>query len=134
MRRILVVDDEPSIREVLCTFFQDQGFEAESASDGRMALDQIPVFRPDVVFLDVAMPGINGLKTLERIREIDAGCCVIMMSGHANHHAALKALDQGARDFIQKPFDFKYLRTMLVTLMATLAPAAGRSGQGGAPE
>jgi DNA-binding NtrC family response regulator len=79
----------------------------------------LPGFNPHIVLLDVAMPGINGLKTLEKIRALAPHCCVIMMSGHASHQSALKAMDQGALEFLQKPFDFDYLERMLLTTVAT---------------
>lgn len=119
MTRILIVDDEPSVREILFTFLGQQGFEPAAVEDGQKALDMIPTFNPHIVLLDVAMPGINGLKTLEKIRVLAPHCCVIMMSGHASHQSALKAMDQGALEFIQKPFDFDYLEQMLLTTVAT---------------
>jgi len=117
--RILIVDDEPSVREILFTFLGQQGFEPAVAEDGQKALDMIPSFNPHIVLLDVAMPGINGLKTLEKIRAAAPDCCVIMMSGHASHQSALQAMDEGALEFIQKPFDFDYLERMLLTTVAT---------------
>lgn len=131
MTRVLIVDDEPSVREILATFAGQHGYEAAVAEDGQTALDLVPVFRPHIVLLDVAMPGINGLKTLERLLEIAPECCVIMMSGHANHQSALKALENGAIDFIQKPFDFGYLERMLLTTAATRVPRAERAGETG---
>ena len=119
MTRILIVDDEPSVREILFTFLGQQGFEPAVAEDGQKALDMIPSFNPHIVLLDVAMPGINGLRTLEKIRAAAPDCCVIMMSGHASHQSALQAMDGGALEFIQKPFDFDYLERMLLTTVAT---------------
>ncbi len=130
MARVLIVDDEPSVREILSTFIGQHGYETAVAEDGQKALEMIPEFRPHIVLLDVAMPGINGLKTLERIAEIAPECCVIMMSGHANHQSALKALDHGAIDFIQKPFDFSYLERMLLTTTATRIARAERAREG----
>ena len=119
MTRILIVDDEPSVREILFTFLGQQGFEPAVAEDGQKALDMIPSFNPHIVLLDVAMPGINGLKTLEKIRAAAPDCCVIMMSGQESHQSALQAMDEGALEFIQKPFDFDYLERMLLTTVAT---------------
>ena len=120
MARVLIVDDEPAVREVLITFLEDHGYEPSSAENGQKALEMLPDVRPHIVLLDVAMPGINGLKALDLIRQAAPGCVVIMMSGHASHHTALKALDQGAHDFIQKPFDFDYLGKMLLARVVTL--------------
>jgi len=118
--RILIVDDEPGVREVLIAFLEEHGYEPTSVENGTRALEVLPTVNPQVMLLDVAMPGIDGLKTLERVREISPDCVVIMMSGHASHQAALTALDQGAHDFIQKPFDFEYLEKMLLTKIVTL--------------
>ena len=76
-----------------------------------------------MILLDVAMPGMNGIETLKKLREQAPGSAVIMISGHADHEMALQALELGAYDFIQKPLDFKYLERTLITKIVTLDPA-----------
>ena len=120
MTQILIVDDEPCVRDVLIRFLETHGFRAAAAEDGIKAVELLPSVKPQVVLLDVAMPGLDGIQTLQKIREAMPHCAVIMMSGHADHETALKALDLGAYDFIQKPFDFKYLEQTLITKITTL--------------
>ncbi len=123
MTQILVVDDETAVREVLIEFLEDHGFTAEGAANGPTALSLLPQLRPQVVLLDIAMPGMNGLETLKRIRKQSHAPAVIMISGHADHDMALQALDLGAYDFIQKPLDFQYLERTLIAKIVTLDPA-----------
>ncbi len=126
MTQILVVDDEAAIREVLIEFLADHGFTAQGAEDGPTALALAKQLRPQVVLLDVAMPGMNGLETLQKLQEQSTGVAVIMISGHADHQMALRALDLGAYDFIQKPLDFRYLERTLITKIVTLDPDQGQ--------
>ncbi len=137
MTQILVVDDEVAIREVLIEFLADHGFTAQGAEDGPKALALVSQVKPQVILLDVAMPGMNGIETLKRLRQQAPGSAVIMISGHADHEMALQALDLGAYDFIQKPLDFKYLERTLITKIVTLDPAGShetpKEGRDGAP-
>jgi two-component system, NtrC family, nitrogen regulation response regulator NtrX len=122
MTQILVVDDEAAIREVLIEFLSDHGYAVQGAADGREALRMAKSLRPQVVLLDIAMPGMNGIETLKRLRQEDGHAAVIMISGHADHDQALQALDLGAFDFIQKPLDFRYLERTLLAKIVTLEP------------
>ncbi len=131
MTQILVVDDEAAIREVLIEFLADHGFTAQGAEDGPTALALAKQLRPQVVLLDVAMPGMNGLETLQKLQEQSTGVAVIMISGHADHQMALRALDLGAYDFIQKPLDFRYLERTLITKIVTLDPDQGQESSAG---
>ncbi len=123
MRKVLVVDDEAPIREVLIEFLTDHGYEAHGAANGKQALSLIESLRPQVVLLDVSMPGISGLEVLESLRGRAPAPAVIMISGHADQDIALKALELGAYDFIQKPLDFRYLERTLLAKIVTLEPA-----------
>ena len=122
MTRILVVDDETAIREVLIEFLSSHGYAAQGAENGREALQLARTFNPQVVLLDIAMPGMNGIETLKRMRQEAPQAAVIMISGHADHDQALLALDLGAYDFIQKPLDFRYLERTLLAKIVTLDP------------
>lgn len=123
MRKVLVVDDEAPIREVLIEFLTDHGYEAHGAANGKQALSLIESLHPQVVLLDVSMPGISGLEVLESLRGRAPAPAVIMISGHADQDIALKALELGAYDFIQKPLDFRYLERTLLAKIVTLEPA-----------
>lgn len=118
-RHILIVDDEQSIRHSLAGVFLDEGFEVSEAADGESALSSIKEKRPDVVLLDIWMPGLDGLETLSRLRQIDEGLPVIMISGHATIATAVKATQMGARDFIEKPLD---LEATLLAVTKALEP------------
>jgi len=131
MTQILVVDDEIAIREVLIEFLSEHGYAATGAEDGREALQMIKTMRPQVILLDIAMPGMNGIETLKKLKEALPSAAVIMISGHADHDMALQALDLGAYDFIQKPLDFRYLERTLLAKIVTLEPEPSESARGG---
>ncbi|HWR89074.1 MAG TPA: sigma-54 dependent transcriptional regulator, partial [Dissulfurispiraceae bacterium] len=99
----LVVDDEEGIRESISGILEDEGYAVVTASSGEEALSLARENVPDVVFLDVWLPEIDGIETLSRLREIDENMPVIMISGHANIELALKATKLGAYDFLEKP-------------------------------
>jgi len=117
MARLLVVDDESGIRSALAQVFEYEGHEVEEAEDGLRGIELAKEFRPDVIFLDVKMPGLDGLDVLEKIREDDASSLVIMISGHGTIDTAVEATRKGAYDFLQKPLDTDRL---LVTLRRAL--------------
>ncbi len=103
--RILVVDDEPAIRQSLCGVLDDEGFHAEAVGSGEECLERIAQGPHDLVFLDIWLPGIDGLETLARIQEVAAGerPAVVMISGHGNIETAVRATKLGAFDFLEKP-------------------------------
>lgn len=104
-RKILIVDDEPSIRETLSQVLRDEGYQVYLAESGQDALQQVVEVSPGLIFLDMWMPGWDGLETLEKIRSVDKGVNVVMISGHASISNALDAQRKGALDFIEKPLD-----------------------------
>ena len=117
MARILVVDDEKGIRAALVQLFEYEGHEVSAAEDGREAIELAGAARPDVTFLDVKMPGMDGLDVLARLRERDPGAIVVMISGHGTIDTAVEATRKGAYDFLEKPLDTDRL---LVTLRRAL--------------
>ena len=117
MARILVVDDEGSIRDALVQLFEYEDHEVAAAEDGPDALDLVADFRPDVIFLDVKMPGMDGLEVLSRLRTDLPTAPVVMISGHGTIHTAVEATRKGAYDFLEKPLDSDRL---LVTLRRAL--------------
>ena len=100
---ILIVDDEENIRSSLEGILKDEGYTISQASDGDEALALLDRVVPDVVLLDVWLPGLNGIQALQAVRKQQADLEVIMMSGHANIETAVKATKLGAFDFIEKP-------------------------------
>jgi two-component system nitrogen regulation response regulator NtrX len=117
MARLLVVDDERGIRTALVQVFEYEGHEVRAAEDGLGGIEAAKDFRPDAIFLDVKMPGLDGLDVLERLREDDPSILVIMISGHGTIDTAVEATRRGAYDFLQKPLDTDRL---LVTLRRAL--------------
>jgi len=104
---ILIVDDEPSIVQSLSGLLTDEGFEVATAGNGYEALQQVEANVPDLVLLDIWMPGIDGLETLKEIKKSNAGIHVIMITGHGTIETAVQATKLGAFDFIEKPLNFE---------------------------
>ncbi len=105
MKTILVVDDERSIQESLMMILEYEKFTVECASSGAEALEKIQSNGYAVVLLDVKMPGMDGLETLEKIRQFNPDLPVVMISGHGTIETAVDATKRGAFDFLQKPLD-----------------------------
>lgn len=102
--RILVVDDEPQIRRVMRTTLTGAAYEVEDAKTGEEALEKLREFRPDLVLLDINMPGMGGLAACRAIRNDDQNVAVVMLTIHNSEAAKVEALDAGADDFVTKPF------------------------------
>lgn len=100
---ILVVDDEEGIRETLSEILQDEGCQVITASTGEEALDIFKKELPDLVLLDIWLPGMDGIDTLREIKNIKRDVPVIMISGHGTIEIAVKATKMGAFDFLEKP-------------------------------
>jgi UDP-3-O-acyl N-acetylglucosamine deacetylase len=100
---ILIVDDEASILRALKGILADEGFDVIHAQDGEAALQLLQEQPVDLVLLDIWMPGMDGIQSLQRIRALQTGVCVIVMSGHGNIETAVKATRLGAFDYLEKP-------------------------------
>ena len=107
MKSILIVDDEKSIRESLTGILQDEGFMPYSVESGEAAIEKIIEEKPDLILLDIWMPGMDGMETLTRVRDIHPEQLVVMMSGHGTIETAVKATKLGAYDFIEKPLSIE---------------------------
>jgi two-component system KDP operon response regulator KdpE len=106
--RILVVDDEPQIRRIMRAELTGAGYEVEDAKTGEEALDKVRTFRPDLMLLDINMPGMGGLAACRSIRA-DTNIAIIMLTVHNTEAAKIEALDAGADDFVTKPFSMPEL-------------------------
>ncbi|HUT35576.1 MAG TPA: sigma-54 dependent transcriptional regulator [Planctomycetota bacterium] len=102
-KQILVVDDEPAVCEMLRGFFETKGYGARTAAGGEEALKLIGQARPHAVLLDLCMPGLDGLDTLARIKELNRRIPVVLMTGQGTVGAAVAAMKLGAEDFVAKP-------------------------------
>ena len=117
MARLLVVDDEKGIRDALRQLFEYEGHDVTVAEDGMEAIELAVDEPPDITFLDVKMPGMDGIDVLARLRERNPDALVIMISGHGTIDTAVEATREGAYDFLEKPLD---TARMLVTLRRAL--------------
>jgi len=111
--QIMVVDDEQAIRESLQGLFEDEGYLVSCAASGEEAVARFRKQPADLVLLDIWMPGIDGLETMNRIFQMDKNVPIIMMSGHATIDTAVKATRQGAFDFVEKPLSSDRLLILL---------------------
>lgn len=114
-KRVLVVDDEPEIRETLAEYLEAKGFEALHAASGAEALRRLPEFRPHLVLLDITMPGLSGVETLRHIKTLSRDTPVVMVSAIEDVETARQTLAIGAADYVPKPVNFPYLDTVLET-------------------
>jgi DNA-binding NtrC family response regulator len=103
--KMLIVDDELSVRDSLGKWFREEGYDVASAESASEALTQLAAQRPDVALLDIKMRGTDGIELQRRIHEIDPEIIVIMMTGYASVETAVAALKNGAYDYVTKPLD-----------------------------
>ncbi|CCO23163.1 sigma-54-dependent transcriptional regulator [Maridesulfovibrio hydrothermalis] len=106
-KSILIVDDEGGIRYSLRGILEDEGFEVSEAETGELALSHLADEKPDLVFLDIWLPGMDGLEVLDRIKKEWDWLPVVMISGHGNIETAVSAIKKGAFDFIEKPLSLE---------------------------
>jgi DNA-binding response OmpR family regulator len=103
--RVLLVDDEESFLEVLAERMRSRGLDVTCATSGEQALQEADSSRFDAVVLDLAMPGLDGIETLRRLREAQPEIQVMILSGRATVHTAVEAIRLGAIDIFEKPTD-----------------------------
>ncbi len=115
--KLLLVDDEDDFRLATATALGRRGFTVTDVADGADALTAINFERPDVVILDLKMPGMGGIETLQEIREIDATLPVIILTGHGDFDAAMAGIKLDIVDFLQKPIDMEQLAKRIRTLL-----------------
>ena len=110
---VLVIDDDPGIRDFLQTLAMRQGYGVHTAVDGETALANLDRVRPDIITLDAVLPGMDGLETLRLIRKSQPEVPVIMLSGHGQARTIVEAMRLGASDFLRKPFEPEELELSL---------------------
>ena len=111
--RILVVDDEPNARKALSEILTDEGFEVETAADGFKALRHLEGFDPEVVLTDLKMPGLDGVALLAKVRQHDADVAVVLMTAFGAVDTAVRAMREGATDYLTKPLNADELLVVL---------------------
>lgn len=108
--KILVIDDDDAMRESCCMVFDKDGYEAIGAEDGFKGLELVTDKKPDLVLVDLKMPGISGMEVLERLRDMDSDIVSIVITGYATIDSAIEAMKKGAYDYLPKPFSPDELR------------------------
>jgi DNA-binding NtrC family response regulator len=117
---ILFIDDEECIRQVAARMLEKDDFHVTTLDSGEHALEELAKNKPVLVFLDIKMPGKQGLDVLKEIKAAAPNTPVVMVSGHMNSDYAVQASKAGACDYILKPVDWRYLRNV-ANMYATLA-------------
>ncbi|MGE0591466.1 MAG: sigma-54-dependent transcriptional regulator [Vicinamibacterales bacterium] len=112
MASILIVDDEPGVRRALGGVLRDEGYDVEAVDSGEACLERLTTRPYDLVVLDIWLPGLDGLATLERMRQRQLDVQVVVISGHGNIESAVRAIKMGAFDFVEKPLSLE--KTVLV--------------------
>ncbi len=116
--RILVVDDEDEVRQLVAEFLEAKGYSVITAATGLEALTAVKHYQPDLVLMDIMMPKMNGLETIQRIRQIDRRVGIIMLTAVEDESIAREAMKRDAYDYITKPLDFGYLELAIITKLA----------------
>ena len=111
--KVLIIDDERSIRNTLKDILEFEGHNVELAQDGKEGFEKASQGSYDVVFCDIKMPGMDGVEVLEKLVESGVDTSIVMISGHGTIDTAVECIKKGAFDFIQKPLD---LNRILITL------------------
>jgi len=109
-KTILVVDDERILRDLLKRILTREGYRVITANDGETAIQRAKDEHPDLIVMDLRMPGIDGVEVLKRLKEMDPSLEFIMMTAYGSKELARRAMKLGARDFISKPFDVNELK------------------------
>jgi DNA-binding response OmpR family regulator len=119
-KKILVVDDEPEVRQLMEHFLTERGYEVRIAENGRLALAALDTFMADVVLLDMHMPEMDGLETLKHLAVRSPSLPVIMVTVNDDVETTTHLLQMGAADYVPKPFNLDYLEQAInIQLSAT---------------
>jgi len=128
-QRVFIVDDDAAVRDSIRELVDSVGLQAEGYASAQAFLDAFEPGRPGCVVLDVRMVGMSGLALLERLKALEAGIPVIVLTGHADVPMTVQAMQNGAADFIQKPYREQALLDSINNALA--ADAAARSSRAG---
>jgi DNA-binding NtrC family response regulator len=114
---ILVVDDEQVVRDSLTKWFREDGYNVSNSASAAEALQQLQGRKWDILLLDIKMPGMDGMELQQRVKEIDPSATIIFITAHATVDTAVKALKEGAYDYVTKPVDPDYLSHMVTNAL-----------------
>jgi DNA-binding NtrC family response regulator len=122
--RLLVIDDEEDLRDMLEFLLSGEGFEVASADSGLAAVELVRAHRFDVAITDMRMPGMNGIETLTALKQLDPSIEVIVATGYASEQTAAECMRRGAYGYLRKPFEIADLRSLIERALAQRAAAA----------
>lgn len=117
-RKVLIVDDQNGIRVLLVEVFNAEGYKTFQAANGKLALDIVQSENPDLVLLDMKIPGMDGLEILKRIKQMNSEIQVIMMTAYGELDMINEATDLGALKHFTKPFDIDELRVAVNSVLS----------------
>src|SRR5690242_17971692 len=124
MTKILVVDDEPSITNLVSAYLKPEGYEVYTAADGNAGLKAVRAFKPDLIILDVMLPGMDGLELLARLRR-ESEAYVIMLTARTEETDKIVGLSVGADDYMTKPFSPRELVARIKAALRRLKTGPG---------
>ena len=110
---ILIIDDEPGLRQTVSLILGEEGYDVQVASDGEEGLARALELRPEIILCDVRMPRLNGIQFLERYRAANGEALVVVMTAYGSMDLAIEAMKKGAYDYISKPFSADQLILLL---------------------
>ncbi len=114
MAKILIVDDNKNIAFLLRSFLEEIDYDVIVSNNGMDALEKVKSLKPDIMLLDIIMEGIGGMEVLRRVRQFDKNIGIIMVSALIDEAVCKKALENGADEYITKPFDYKHLNECIL--------------------
>ena len=112
-KKILIVDDDKDIVKIVTTMLEGKGWNVAAAYSGHEALESVNASKPDIILLDIMMPEMNGIEVLKRIKKIDAGTRIIMITAFGDVESYLDSMELGAYEYINKPFETDELLDMI---------------------
>jgi two-component system alkaline phosphatase synthesis response regulator PhoP len=130
MTKILVIDDEPSITKLVSAYLKPEGYEVFIASDGNAGLKAARAFKPDLVILDVMLPGMDGIELLSRLRR-ESDVYVIMLTAKTEETDKIVGLSVGADDYVTKPFSPRELAARVKAALRRIETGSGSGGERG---
>src|SRR5512138_1617762 len=126
MTKILIVDDEPSIKNLVSAYLKPEGYEVYTAADGNAGLKAARAFKPDLIILDLMLPGIDGIEVLSRLRR-ESDVYVILLSAKTEETDKIVGLSVGADDYVTKPFSPRELTARVKAALRRIQTGAGSS-------
>lgn len=115
---ILVVDDQMGVRRLLFEAFQEEGYKVDMAANGPDALEKINQVRPDIVLMDMKMPGMSGLEVLREVKKQDKDLKIILMTAYGELEIVAEAMALGVTEYVTKPFDINEVRGLVRKALA----------------